>query len=183
MVDDEDEDTRGQRTLAKCKNYSLKSAIFNWAKAWDDVKQTTLANAWSKLFQNKEAVQDFDGFEPYQATLRRGGEEVAADDIMEWLEADEGDPGFEIMTDEEIAESVQRREDDDSDDDDGDDDDAANVPRPRLSQAREAADVLLSFLDGMEDDAEFSRCYNTIWELRDGIIQRQHRGTGFRQTR
>ena len=41
---EEEEDTRGQRALSNIKTYNIKSAIYNFASAWKDVKITTLSN-------------------------------------------------------------------------------------------------------------------------------------------
>ena len=40
-----EEDTRGQQTLKNIKTYNIKSAIYNFAFAWKDVKTTTLSNS------------------------------------------------------------------------------------------------------------------------------------------
>jgi hypothetical protein len=42
--DDTEEDTRGVRTLQNLRGYSIKSATFNFAAAWKEMKTTTLAN-------------------------------------------------------------------------------------------------------------------------------------------
>ena len=39
----EEEDTRGQRTPTNTKAYNIKSAIYNLASAWKDVKMTALS--------------------------------------------------------------------------------------------------------------------------------------------
>jgi hypothetical protein len=55
--------TRGMRTLQNLRGYSIKSAIFNSAAAWKEIKTTTLANGWTKLLQDTEPENDFNGFE------------------------------------------------------------------------------------------------------------------------
>jgi hypothetical protein len=52
--DDSEEDTRGVRTLQNLHKYSIKSAIFNFAAVWKEIKTTTLANGWIKLLQDTE---------------------------------------------------------------------------------------------------------------------------------
>jgi hypothetical protein len=42
--DDSEEDTRGVRKLQNLHKYSIKSTIFNFAAAWEEMKTTTLAN-------------------------------------------------------------------------------------------------------------------------------------------
>ena len=85
--DSEEEDTREQRTLEKVGSYSLHSAIYNWADAWEELKPSTLANAWKKLLGNGggDVQQDFSGFETpeIRELLERSGETVEQEAIDE----------------------------------------------------------------------------------------------------
>ena len=56
-------DTRGLRTLENIKNYTIKSAIFNFANSWKDLKISTLANSWKKLLTGADPDYEFEGFE------------------------------------------------------------------------------------------------------------------------
>jgi hypothetical protein len=58
-----EEDTRGVRTLQNLHGCIIKSAIFNFAAAWKEMKTTTLANGWTKLSEDTEPVNDFKSFE------------------------------------------------------------------------------------------------------------------------
>ena len=60
---DEEEDTRGKRTLENIESYNLRSAIFNWAAAWKDMKESTFSGAWKKLLEGTDADVDFSGFD------------------------------------------------------------------------------------------------------------------------
>jgi hypothetical protein len=74
-----------------------------------EIKQTTLARAWKKFLDNEETTPEVENCETedYRDTLQRGGEEsVSLDDVKAWLQADEDDPGFQILTEEEIVTSV-----------------------------------------------------------------------------
>ena len=116
--EDEEEDTRRQRTLANLKAYNLKSAIFNIFSAWKDITQSTLMNAWNPLLKGMEDVTgDFTGFEvkDFKAVLHGSGESGPIDDDVEdWLVEDEGDPGYELLSNREITDSllVEEEEDD-----------------------------------------------------------------------
>ena len=59
---EEEEDTRGQRTLKNKKAYNTKSAINNFASAWKDVKLTTLSNSWKKIMLDEDPDLDYAGF-------------------------------------------------------------------------------------------------------------------------
>ena len=63
-VIEEEDDTRGQRTLKNIKTYSIKSAMYNFASAWKDVKMTTLSKSSKKLMFDENPDHDFAGFEP-----------------------------------------------------------------------------------------------------------------------
>ena len=119
--EDEEVDTRAERTLANYKAYN------NWAEAWVNVKTTTLANAWNKVFSGTDVEVDFERFSPadFVNLLRLGGEkEVTEEGVVEWLDMDVEEQGFRHETDEEIIASVhgQNVTGDDDDDDDDDDD-------------------------------------------------------------
>jgi hypothetical protein len=52
---------------------------------------------------------DFEKFEQedFQNVLREAGEaKTTQENIQDWLELDEGDPGFQLLTEEEIAADV-----------------------------------------------------------------------------
>ncbi|XP_069160447.1 tigger transposable element-derived protein 7-like [Procambarus clarkii] len=152
-------DTRAQRTLENLKKYTIREAIFHWARLWNKVKETTLTNSWKKLLTERPrceaAVSDseFEGFENeandfegFEETIRtmllQAGQGVQVNDINEWLENDY-DPGYELLTEEQIAQSVLGNDSDDSDDSDDDSDDVGEaLPRgvgyqKRLEQVEE----------------------------------------------
>jgi hypothetical protein len=81
----------------------------------------TLANGCTKLLQYMEAENDFKGFETFDfhTIIKRAGDDVSDSDIEQWADNDDGDPGYQILSREEIAESVlQGKEEDDDDEDD-----------------------------------------------------------------
>ncbi|KAK9703454.1 hypothetical protein QE152_g29329 [Popillia japonica] len=88
------------------RNYNIKSAILNWASAWNEVKTPTLVNCWNKLFFDKVVEYNFEGCETndyHQILLAAGEIEPTVEDIHEWLDREDGDPGYQIQTDEDIA--------------------------------------------------------------------------------
>ena len=58
-----------------------------------------------KNYNNKEQLQTFDKITKIAARLP-GFEQCDQNDLHRWLEKDIGDPGFQILTDEEIVGSV-----------------------------------------------------------------------------
>ena len=107
VVDEEERDV-GQLTLQNFKKYNLRSVIHNISLAWKDVSSSTLANGWNRLLHKSEPVVDFVGFEAddFHQQFVRAGENTTVDDISNWLECDEGDPGQQVLTEEEIAAEV-----------------------------------------------------------------------------
>ena len=108
--DSDKEDTRGQRTVERVASHNLRSAIYNWADVWKAVKPLTLANAWKRLLGNGiKGQQDFvcfDGGEIGELFVR-SGENIEQEAVTEWLQEDEGDPGHQLLSMDEIVEEVQ----------------------------------------------------------------------------
>ena len=123
--EDEDEDTRGQRTLVALKAYTIKSAIHNFAEAWKSLKMTTLANSWKRLlFDADVPVVDFTGFESEDFIKRfsSAGEDVTEENLEDWFGIDDQQGSSEILTDAEIVASVMEpRAVEDAEEDDDDD--------------------------------------------------------------
>ncbi|KAG7158270.1 Tigger transposable element-derived protein 7-like 37 [Homarus americanus] len=168
------EDTRGQRTVNNVKNYNLKSAILNLAASWKALKTTTLANAWKKLLYNVEVEYDFEGFEArdFHRILKRAGEnDVTEDDIRNWLEDTEGDPGYQVLTEEEIADEILVGDSRDSEDEE---DDEPLPKKPKLSVIRESTDNVTSYIELSAETDDVQHYYQYFRAFRELIIQRQH---------
>lgn len=173
MDKDNEEDTRGQRTLQNLKSYSLKSAIFNFAAAWKEVKMQTLENGWKNLLDDEDAELDLEGLEvtDYCRTIQNiGVEEAAEEDVLQWLEEDEGDPGYHIMTESEIADEVMTLEDEDGSGDNEEEETA--VPKTKLSVIRSHLDDIITFMDN-SSDIEIQLYYTHFRNFRELIIKKQ----------
>ncbi|KAK3851778.1 hypothetical protein Pcinc_041599 [Petrolisthes cinctipes] len=180
-----EEDTRGARTLGNMKKYTLKSAIFNWATAWKDVKTSTLENGWKRLLSGEEPVVDFEGFEAtdFMNQLLNAGERVTEETIDNWLESDEGDPGYQILTDEEITASVTATDEQLANEDDEEDEDL--IPDiPKLKQVREAIDMLIDYMEHPNTNNEHFRpaLPSYLRESREKVIKAQQRSRFKRPT-
>ncbi|KAG7161286.1 Tigger transposable element-derived protein 7-like 39 [Homarus americanus] len=167
-------DTRGQRNVNNVKNYNLKSAIFNLAASWKALKTTTLANAWKKLLYNVEVEYDFEGFEArdFHHILKRAGKnDVTEDDIRNWLEDTEGDPGYQLLTEEEIADEVLVGDSRDSEDEE---DEEPLPKKPKLSVIQESIDNVISYNELSAESDDVQHYYQHFRAFRELIIQRQH---------
>jgi hypothetical protein len=63
------------------------------------MKTTTLANGWTKLLQDTKPENDFKGFKTsdFYVIIKRAGDDVDESDVEQWLDNDDGDPGFQIL--------------------------------------------------------------------------------------
>ncbi|XP_069170795.1 jerky protein homolog-like [Procambarus clarkii] len=98
--------------LPNLKNYTIKEAVYNWAKVWSELKESTLKNSWKKLLtstvRNEEDEEmDFEGFtDEIHGMFRNAGENLERQDVVDWLEQDANDPGYGVMSEDEILQSV-----------------------------------------------------------------------------
>lgn len=92
--------------------------IINFAFAVKDINPSILINSWKNLLINEEVEPDTAGLETedFHITFHQRGENLTTlEDIELWLEADEDDLGYHILTEEEIVESVIATENSETD--------------------------------------------------------------------
>lgn len=158
----DDEQDKGEKGVSKIKIYNIKSAIFNWAKSWDEVKQITIVNAWENLLYKKEPEYDLQGLEDgnYRQILEKCGElETKLDDDRVWLNGGDEEKTSPPKSKGGITkEVVQKRE--------------AKEPIAefKLSAVRKSLDNLLNFVDATP---EFQRFHFTLKEMQQEIIKKQ----------
>ncbi|KAG0704769.1 Tigger transposable element-derived protein 7 [Chionoecetes opilio] len=173
VIDEEDRDV-GQLTLDNLRKYDLKSGIFNLARSWKDVSASTLSNGWNRLIRGTDPVIEFEGFETdhFHRHIVQAGETVT-EDVSDWLDGDEGDPGYQTLTDAEIADSVLHPDQQNSSDDDDDDD--VLPTRPTASAIRQAAETLVEYLEHPNTEADLRVFATSLREIRDRIFATQSR--------
>ena len=163
------------RTLEKLKAYNIKQAILNFSDAWKQVKSSTLANAWKRLLYDVDvSVVDFAGFEvqDFRRMFNAGGEDVANDNVQNWLEMDEGDPGQELLSEEEIIEAVLKPSQQEEEEEDSDDEENTCFTI-KMSTAREYLDQLITFIDQRPKDFSIVD-YDQLRSIRRKVIELQH---------
>lgn len=172
--DDISDDTRGEKTLKNMKAYSLKSAIFNLTDAWNSVKKTTLVNSWNNLFsdevENKLKEYLGDVSELHDDIKKTGETRVSVDDVRQWLEESNSDPGYQILNDDEIIAEIVSKNDDHSDDSD---DEKIDAKKPKLSKVREAIDEVISYID-LSEDQDVQHFYENFRQFKELIIKKQY---------
>jgi hypothetical protein len=121
--------------------------IFNFAAAWKEMKTTTIANGWTKLLQDKEPENNLKGFRTsdFHAIIKRAGGDVSESDVEQWLNNDNGDPGYQILSQEGIAERVLQGKEEDNDVDVADDD----VEEEELASSCPAVSVIRNHMDNV----------------------------------
>lgn len=173
-VEENEEDTREQRTLENLKRYSLKSAIFNFASAWEEVNVQTIENAWRKLFSDQEPVIDLEGLEvpDFCKTIQNNaGEEVAKEDILEWLEIDEDDSEIRL-NENEMADDAMFVKNDDESEEENNEEEETKCPKIKLSTVRSHLEDLITFIDDSSDN-EIQPYYTHFRNFRELIIKKQ----------
>lgn len=173
---DGDPDIQEIEPSTNIKNYSLTAAMFNFADAWQDVPLATLANSWKGLLSNSDVQWEMDGIEvaDFLKTLTAAGRtEVSETCVFSWLEEDEVDPGYQVLTEEEIVKDVLQSRDKARSEDNSDE----AVPRRKrmkLSTIRNHCDDILSYLDTSEDSALLDY-YEQFRNFKQIVMRRQQR--------
>ena len=166
------EDTRGLRTMANIKNYNIKDAIFNFANAWKKVTEKSISNSWNKLLKGVDPELDFEGFAPedFVHLLNRGGENtVSVDDVEEWFDDNDADPGYQVLSCEEIAEAVLGGESSEEEEEE----EEIVVERPKMVDVRHHIDELIRYVDTSSNSNE-KDYYEVLRSFRETFIRNQH---------
>ncbi|XP_050527960.1 tigger transposable element-derived protein 7-like [Daktulosphaira vitifoliae] len=168
-----EEDRRRQKTLQNLKDYNIRSMIFNFASVVKDIKPSTLINSWKKLLINEEVEPDTAELETedFLNTFHQGGENLTTlEDIELWLEADEDDMGFRILTEEVIVESVIAAENSETDEYEQDEVDDSIKSKPKLGEIKDHLNIVLKYVED-NDDEKISAYYEHLRHLRELLIR------------
>lgn len=158
----DDEQEKGEKGVSKIKIYNIKSAVFNWGKSWDEVKQITIASAWENLLYKKEPEYELQGLEDgdYREILEKCEElEPKLHENRVWLTGDEEEEGSALKTKggstKEVVQKGCAEE---------------QTAELKLSAVRKSVDDLLDFVDATP---EFQRFHFTLKEMQQEIIKKQ----------
>jgi hypothetical protein len=166
------EDTRWKRALDNIRSYTIKSAIFNWASAWQGTKKTSLANGWKKLLFDRDVDLNLERLEPtdFQKTILVAGETGATEDVAEWLDVDEREPGCQIMTAEEIVQDVSAAAYEKQDSKKEKEEETTDTHN--LSKVRDALDKVVNFISVTANKEMQPYCQH-LKTLRETVIHKQ----------
>ncbi|KAJ8033528.1 Tigger transposable element-derived protein 2 [Holothuria leucospilota] len=131
------QDRHGIRVLT-IQALTINYAVYMAAEAWEEVPPITIRRSWRKLGINCDEVDPkttpvvADGELIEMAQALPGCENIERDHVKEWVNCDKTDPGYQILTDEEIVESVQSRKERESEDEE---DDNKTAVKPSISNS------------------------------------------------
>ncbi|XP_028914742.1 jerky protein homolog-like [Ornithorhynchus anatinus] len=106
-----------ENTVRFFKSLDLKDCCYMLADSWDSVKSSTLKNSWNNIFKTPgiafsrhPEANGRDENSEIMTTLQEipGCSDCGLDDVKEWLNCDSGDPGYEILSEEEILAAVEK---------------------------------------------------------------------------
>ncbi|KAG7171943.1 Tigger transposable element-derived protein 7-like 48, partial [Homarus americanus] len=106
------------------------------------------------VLEDEDVVNDTRGrctlVTDFHRVLHRGGENnITMEDVETWLEENEGDPDYQMLSPEEIADAnhAVNKEDDDTESSDGEES-PVKLPIVKLSAVQELLDTILTYIDG-----------------------------------
>jgi hypothetical protein len=126
-------DEMGTSIIEFLKGLNMKTTVDLVAEAWDGIPSVTLQRSWRKILPLTYSSSDTSGngdngmneshgvnehtvgrsendptVDDFISTLAELHYEVSADEVSEWLECDNADPGVQLLSDDEIWESYDR---------------------------------------------------------------------------
>lgn len=164
--------------------------VDNVSDSRSQMSSGTLAKAWNKLWPLTEASDDSAG----EATVDLSKEissafGIATNEAVEWLNCDEKDEGYEMLTDDQIVEQFAEGGEnvDETDDyDGGDKKTAASAAKDLRSEAKDASHSIQKFIDWFQEQEEATmmqtmqlRKFRLIAEQKSKIIEKQSKMTDF----
>ncbi|KFD46563.1 hypothetical protein M514_12542 [Trichuris suis] len=150
------EDKSVQSIIDFYSKTTLKDCCYMIAGSWSSVRQSTLRSSWKNILARRELSATSGASDPGEVveevlfnlnTLSLSGECQKAD-IEAWLACDSGNPGFQMLDDDEIAESVLNVEDEMDEDFDTQE---AQVACPSHEKAFRCLEVALEWLEWQEE--------------------------------
>lgn len=176
------------------KSYNMKNVVYNASDAWADVSNVTLKRAWNKLWpQTAESnVPEPNVSEPNvpeSNEINVVTNEILAEsnavfslesenDIVNWLQCDDKELGYQLFTDEEIVEMVTEEENPDPEiDDDYDGGEAIDFvfkTTDSRKEAKQAASNMDNFIDWYERQEDANQT--------DSMILRRLRNLAFKKS-
>ena len=105
------EDDNGASIPQFLKSIDMKVVVELLSESWNLIKESTFRKSWRKIIPMESPTasddhEEIDDTDDYYDCLHEVGCDVSQEQLDVWLNSDCNDPGFLIMTDEEICETV-----------------------------------------------------------------------------
>ena len=107
------EDENGVSLIDFLKSVNMTIVTELIAESWGEIKESTLGKSWRKIMSIQEPKESDDqtegqedGDEDEQEFIpefQKLGYSIDENEISTWLNSDSNDPGFQLMTDDEIC--------------------------------------------------------------------------------
>ena len=96
--------------IAFIKKINVKDAIYMTAEAWDDIPFLTLSKSWLKLLGTGHGISETPDDSAQDQTCEELAKQLDSNlndsDISDWIGADSCDPGYQVLTDQDIIEQI-----------------------------------------------------------------------------
>lgn len=141
------------------KGINMKHVVYWISSSWDEASPDSLRKSWKKLLPECSSDSDPDTQDDDSSSQLVNAEvtEIASqlgqdieNDITHWMEADVGDPGHQIMDDDEIVADMVG--DGNEQHEDSSDEEIGNESSVSASQAFQALEVTLRWLEQQKAD-------------------------------
>ncbi|OWR43822.1 jerky protein [Danaus plexippus plexippus] len=133
---------------------NLKDCCYMPVEAWNAVESLTLTRAWNKLLKlspsaNPATNPQEDCFEEITEAVKilSIGEGCDEENIKEWLDCDSEDPGFQILSDEEIVDDLNGCENEEKEETETEDE----CQGPSHAEAFEALEIAFKWFERQEE--------------------------------
>lgn len=92
------------------KKLNVKDAVYMSAEAWEDIPQLTLSKSWLKLLGTshgtREAPDEMHEDETCEELTMQLDCNLSDRDISDWVNIDSSDPGYALLSDNDIIEQL-----------------------------------------------------------------------------
>ena len=173
------EDDVGTSIIDFFKSIDMKVVVHMIAESWDEIEASTLRKSWRKIIpiqsqetgevEVEEVAFDLEDDAEFMRGFGEIGCELNPEDLHAWLNSDCHDPGFPILTDDEICEQVSSEPHVEAEEDEPEEQ-QHHCPVMN-SEAAHMFDKCLTWLENQAEANLYNLC--TLKELRNLAIHRR----------
>ena len=181
------EDENGVSLIDFLKSVNMKIVTELIAESWGEIKESTLRKSWRKIMPIQEPAKSEDQTEgqedgdedeqEFMHEFQELGYSMDANEISTWLNSDSNDPGFQLMTDDEICDHVLSEQVPDQEDEPEPEEGVSNVCPVSNSMAAHMFEKCLTWLEYQLEVNQYNTC--TLRELHALAVRK--RGESLKQ--